>query len=97
MKEIIEANSGTLSAKAVSYESLGGAEIIKIVDRTVRIPEAGEVRIRVKAAGVNPTDALLRKMDNPMMRFFPSFLVQMQQVLLNQSDQGSQGLRLMTK
>lgn len=69
MREIIEVNPGKLSAKAVTYESLGGSEIIKIVDRTVRIPEAGEVRIRVKAAGVNPTDALLRKMDNPMVRF----------------------------
>jgi NADPH2:quinone reductase len=49
-----------ITGKAVTYTGAGGYEVIKVVDRAVRAPEADEVRIRVKAAGVNPTDTLLR-------------------------------------
>jgi NADPH:quinone reductase-like Zn-dependent oxidoreductase len=49
-----------ISGKAVTYTGAGGYEVIKVVDRPVRPPEADEVRIQVKAAGVNPTDTLLR-------------------------------------
>ena len=49
-----------LTGKAVTDKSLGGYEVIEIVERTVRAPAAGEVRIEVKAAAVNPTDILLR-------------------------------------
>ncbi len=69
MKDIIESTPGTLSGKAITYEGLGGPEVIKIVDRAMRPPAAGEVRIRVKAAGVNPTDELLRKIENSLVRF----------------------------
>lgn len=69
MTDMIESTPGTLSGKAITYEGLGGPEIIKIVERIVRPPEAGEVRIRVKAAGVNPTDELLRKIENSMVNF----------------------------
>jgi len=69
MTEIIESTPGTLSGKAITYEGLGGPEVIKIVERTVRPPKAGEVRIRVKAAGVNPTDELLRKIENSTVSF----------------------------
>ncbi|WP_299287862.1 zinc-binding alcohol dehydrogenase family protein, partial [uncultured Mucilaginibacter sp.] len=69
MTEMIESTPDTVSGKAITYEGLGGPEIIKIVERAVRPPEAGEVRIRVKAAGVNPTDGLLRKIENSMVNF----------------------------
>jgi NADPH2:quinone reductase len=46
--------------KAVTYLGRGGYEVIAVADRTVRPPEAGEVRIKVVAAAVNPTDILLR-------------------------------------
>jgi NADPH:quinone reductase-like Zn-dependent oxidoreductase len=46
--------------KAVTYSGRGGYEVIAVTDRTVRPPQAGEVRIKVAAAAVNPTDALLR-------------------------------------
>jgi NADPH2:quinone reductase len=49
-----------ISGKAVSYTAAGGYDVIKVVERSVRPPAASEVRIRVKAAGVNPTDTLLR-------------------------------------
>ena len=45
---------------AVMYTRKGGYDVIEIADRTVRAPSAGEVRISVKAAAVNPTDILLR-------------------------------------
>jgi NADPH2:quinone reductase len=49
-----------LTSKAVTYKTLGGYEVIEFVERTVRTPAAGEVRVEVKAAAVNPTDILLR-------------------------------------
>ena len=45
---------------AVTYTRKGGYDVIEIADRTVRAPSAGEVRIAVKAAAVNPTDIALR-------------------------------------
>ena len=69
MTKSTESTLGILSGKAITYNGLGGPEVIEIVNRSVRPPEAGEVRIRVKAAGVNPTDELLRKMENSMVRF----------------------------
>jgi NADPH:quinone reductase-like Zn-dependent oxidoreductase len=58
-----------LNGKAIIYEGLGGPEVIKVIEHNVRPPEAGEVRIKVKAAAVNPTDALLRKIENNMVKF----------------------------
>lgn len=50
----------SLVSCAVTYTGRGGYDVIKVVDRTVRAPGAGEVRISVHAAAVNPTDILLR-------------------------------------
>ena len=47
-------------SSAIIYTRKGGYDVIKVADRTVRAPSAGEVRISVKAAAVNPTDILLR-------------------------------------
>lgn len=52
--------SRPLTGKAVTYTGRGGYEVIAIQQREVRPPAAGEVRIEVKAAAVNPTDMLLR-------------------------------------
>jgi len=49
-----------LTSSAVTYTGRGGYDVIKILERTVRAPASGEVRIEVKAAAVNPTDLLLR-------------------------------------
>ena len=48
------------TAKAVTYSSRGGYEVVGVGQRLVRPPGTGEVRIRVKAAAINPTDVLLR-------------------------------------
>ena len=49
-----------MSMKAVVIEAFGGPEVLKVVERAEPQPGAGEVRIRVHAATVNPTDVLLR-------------------------------------
>jgi NADPH2:quinone reductase len=49
-----------LIGKAVTYTRQGGYEVIEVLERQVRPPAIGEVRIRVIAAAVNPTDLLLR-------------------------------------
>jgi NADPH:quinone reductase-like Zn-dependent oxidoreductase len=55
-----QSSNRPLTSKAVTYKSRGGYEVIGFVERTVRAPAVGEVRIEVKAAAVNPTDILLR-------------------------------------
>jgi NADPH2:quinone reductase len=54
-----------LTGKAITYKAPGGYEVIEIAERTVPLPEAGEVRITVKAAAVNPTDIGLRERGIP--------------------------------
>ncbi len=49
-----------ITAKAVTYTTWGGPEVIVIADRVVRPPAPGEIRMAVKAAALNPTDVLLR-------------------------------------
>ncbi len=48
-------------ARAVGIHQPGGHEVVAVVDRSVREPGEGEVRIAVAAAAVNPTDAGLRE------------------------------------
>ena len=47
-------------SKAVVFESYGGPEVLRVVDQPVPLPGAGQVRVAVRAAGVQPADALLR-------------------------------------
>lgn len=49
-----------VSGKAVVYTARGGYDVIRVVERVVRAPAADEVRIRVRAAAVNPTDIVVR-------------------------------------
>lgn len=46
--------------RAVGIPAAGGPEGLAVIERDVRAPRAGEVRIAVKAAAVNPTDIALR-------------------------------------
>jgi NADPH:quinone reductase len=46
--------------RAVGITRFGGPEVLEIVERPVPEPGQGEVRIRVAAATVNPTDTVLR-------------------------------------
>ena len=47
-------------ARAVGIPRPGGPEVLEVIDRPVREPGPGEVRIAVSAAAVNPTDIGLR-------------------------------------
>uniref|UniRef100_UPI00262A6B57 NAD(P)H-quinone oxidoreductase n=1 Tax=Sphingomonas bacterium TaxID=1895847 RepID=UPI00262A6B57 len=46
---------------AIDPEAPGGPEVLRVVQRPVPVPGAGEVLIRVAAAGVNRPDVLQRK------------------------------------
>jgi NADPH:quinone reductase len=62
-----------LVSKAITYNGRGGYEIIEFRERTVPSPAAGEIRIQVKAAAVNPTDLGLRErgFGDPASRLVP--------------------------
>lgn len=47
--------------RAVTITAPGGLEVLEVADRPVRDAGAGEVRVTVKAAAVNPTDVGLRQ------------------------------------
>jgi NADPH:quinone reductase len=44
------------TTRAVEIPEPGGPEVLRVVEREVREPAAGEIRIAVEAAAVNPTD-----------------------------------------
>ena len=47
--------------RAVVITKPGDLDVLEVADRPAREPVAGEVRIAVKAAAVNPTDIGLRQ------------------------------------
>jgi NADPH:quinone reductase-like Zn-dependent oxidoreductase len=47
-------------ARAVGISEPGGPEVLTVIDRAVREPAPGEVRIAVAAAAVNPADTAVR-------------------------------------
>jgi NADPH2:quinone reductase len=46
--------------RAVAITTRGGLDVLSVIDRPVREPAPGEVRVAVKAAAVNPSDIVLR-------------------------------------
>jgi NADPH:quinone reductase len=42
--------------KAIIYDQPGDAAVLRLLDREISEPGAGEVRIKVVVSGVNPTD-----------------------------------------
>lgn len=53
--------------RAVTQTSVGGPDVLVVVDRPSPSPAAGEVLVRVKAAGVNPVDAAVRAGYYPLL------------------------------
>lgn len=47
-------------AQAITYAQFGGPEVLTITDIDVPSPGAGDIAVRVEAAGVNPVDHKLR-------------------------------------
>ena len=48
------------TARAVVIPEPGGPEVLRVVEREVREPGEGEVRVAVRAAAVNPSDVAMR-------------------------------------
>ena len=48
-------------AQAVRFDQYGGIEVLKVVEVDRPIPGPGKVLVRVKAAGINPGEASIRK------------------------------------
>ncbi|MFJ6619148.1 NADP-dependent oxidoreductase [Kitasatospora sp. NPDC091335] len=46
--------------KAISYSEFGGADVLRLTDIDLPVPGPGQVRVAVRAAGVNPADRRLR-------------------------------------
>ena len=62
--------------KRVVVDRFGGPEVVKVIDDQVPTPGPGEVRVRVLAAGVSYTDAMLRAGSNlgvPKPPFTPGY------------------------
>src|SRR5271163_3096316 len=50
----------TATAKIVRFHSLGGPEVLKIQEEPIPEPEKGEVRLNVKAIGLNRAEVMFR-------------------------------------
>jgi NADPH:quinone reductase-like Zn-dependent oxidoreductase len=53
------------AARAVGVPEPGGPEVLRVVERDVREPGRGEVRLAVRAAAVNPSDIGMRQRGVP--------------------------------
>lgn len=62
------------TAKTVVFTALGGPEVLKIEKVEIPAPGAQEVRIRVKAIGINRADAMYREGFYPEKPVFPAKL-----------------------
>ena len=47
--------------RAIVYSHTGGPEVLRLVERPVREPGPGEVRVKIQVSGVNPTDWKARR------------------------------------
>ncbi|WP_192177987.1 NADP-dependent oxidoreductase [Mesorhizobium amorphae] len=53
--------------RAIIQNSVGGPDVLVIADRPDPSPKAGEVLVRVKAAGINPVDGAVRAGYYPLL------------------------------
>ena len=47
-------------SKAVQFDSYGGIDVLEVRDVPRPVPAASEVLVEVRAAGINPTEAVIR-------------------------------------
>jgi NADPH:quinone reductase-like Zn-dependent oxidoreductase len=47
--------------KAVRFERYGDVDVLEVVDVPRPVPQDGQVVVRVKAAGINPGEAVIRR------------------------------------
>lgn len=55
-------------SRAAVFTEYGGPEVLHVIDREVGAPGAGQVRVRVRASGVNPMDYKIRSGTMPGMK-----------------------------
>jgi len=46
--------------KAVRYDEFGGIDVLRVDEVERPVPGDGQVLVRVKAAGINPSEAVIR-------------------------------------
>src|SRR6266568_2058748 len=56
--------------KAVRYDEFGGIDVLRVEEVERPVPGDGQVLVRVKAAGINPTEAVIRT--GAVAELFPS-------------------------
>src|SRR6201986_4472493 len=56
--------------KAVRYDEFGGIDVLRVDEVERPVPGDGQVLVRVKAAGINPSEAVIRT--GAVARLFPS-------------------------
>jgi NADPH:quinone reductase len=56
-------------ARAVRFDRFGGSDVLYLADVDMPSPGSGEVVVEVRAAGVNPGEALIRT--GALHRMFP--------------------------
>ena len=64
--------------RAVMLTKKGGPEVLQVVELPVEVPGPGQLRLRVRAAGVGATDLLMLKgnyMFAPKIPFVPGYEV----------------------
>jgi len=47
-------------SKAVQFDSYGGIDVLRVRDVPRPVPGNGEVLVQVKAAGINPSEGMIR-------------------------------------
>ena len=47
-------------SKAVQFDSYGGIDVLEVRDVPRPVPAAGEVLVEVRAAGINPSEGVIR-------------------------------------
>jgi len=58
---LVNVTEETAMARAVRFDKYGGLDVLQVVEVDRPIPGPGKVLVRVKAAGINPGEASIRK------------------------------------
>ena len=58
--------------RAIVYEGAGGIDVVRIVERPTPEPAPGQIRVRVRAAGLNRADILQRRGHYPAPPGWPA-------------------------
>jgi NADPH:quinone reductase-like Zn-dependent oxidoreductase len=59
-------------SKAVRYNEFGGIDVLRVDEVERPVPGDGQVLVRVKAAGINPSEAVIRTGAELLPSTFPS-------------------------